>query len=704
MRIPDVCNTLLTICRPTHERVLYHKLLQFREEHLENYQGPIMEYSMSDYHHQEPPPRSSTRASLQPGNRRQSQYSILHESLPLKSQSQSHRRQHSVAGTEQSYDPYRPSSRQQMTKAEAEKARITVLRGPSASSRQRTISSHSCRTSVRNPALARIQDEEVQAMPSSSSASGSPQQQRMSRGASRRSMVSTSSVRATVARKSFSYKRNVSFIHPRRPSNPQPPLRTPQNASPHTLQERYAMGQEAETTETDEVPELPVRIDSRFAADSPVPEATQVVRSKKTPSRNRAVPDIVLTRSSQYWKDDARKVSTELEKYIDEAFNRSSMQSNATRETKETERSCNTPATTLSQRDYSASSVQQQHHQPGKIARTSDKSILERPLPDLPPPEYPGTHDLTQRELAKARDLLKQSAAADHSIKGSLDDVIAHIDRLMQPSAIRIQEQERRAASTPDPKSPLEKRDDTFERFLQEGYTGIRSASEPVRRGNADNPRVRATVRMVERSDENPSISPTKPLTIRKKSGSSTPSDRSIRIRSKSSQEQLSHAEDSGPYSHDQSGDYRSAGLTLHDRTLEPIEEDEDKENFDPTDRKRKTLSGESRKKGWFRKGHQFQRSQEKVMGQSVGDLSEAQERRSNTSEGKSVNRLSDPINEQVQIEPKGKAKGMFFKIFGKREGRGTKNPLKGSSGGKSIPFPPLRPPIPNSQPHRLRS
>ena len=675
---------MLTICRPTHERVLYNKLLQFREEHLENYQGPIMEYSNSDYHHQEPPRRSLTRASLQPGNRRQSQYSILNESLPLKSQSQTHRRQHSVAGTEQSYDPYRPSSRQQMTKADADKARITVLREPSASSRQRTIS----HTSVKNPALARIQDDEV-GVPNSSSVSGSPQQRRMSRGASRRSMASTSSVRA-VARKSFSYKRNVSFIHPRRPSNPQPPLRTPQNASPHTLQEKYALGQETETTETDEVPELPVRIDSRFAADSPLSEATQVVRSKKTPSRNRQVPDIVLTRSSHYWKDDARKVNTELEKYIDEAFNRSSMQSNTTRETKETERSCNTPATTFSQRDYSASSIQQQHHRSGKIARISDRSILERPLPNLPPPEYPGTNEFTQRELAKARDLLKQRAADPSIKKGSLDDVIAHLDRLMQPSAIRIQEQERRAASTPDPKSPLEKRDDTFERFLQEGYTGIRSASEPVRRGHPDNPRVRATVRMVEQSDENVPISPTKPLTIRKKSGSSTPSDRSVRIRSKSSQEQLSHVEDGGPYNYDPSGDYRFAGLTLHDRALEPIEEDDDKENYDPNDRKRKTLSGESKKRGWFRRGHQTQRSQEKVRGQSLSDLSDAQERRSNRSEGRSEDRLSDLMNEQIQIEPKNKAKGMFFKIFGKREGKGTKYPPKGSSGGNCIPFPSL--------------
>lgn len=675
--------------------MLYNKLLQFREEHLENYQGPTIEYSTSDYHHtQEPPRRSSTRVSLQHGHRRQSQYSLLHHGLPLKSQSQTHRRQPSLAATEKSYDPYRPSSKRQMTKTEAEQARITVLRGPSVSSRQRTISDHSRRVSIRNPAVARVQGDEVYSIPNSSSASGSPQQRRISRGVSRRSIVSSSSATA-VARKSFSYKRNVSFVHPRRQSNPKS-LRTQQNQSPHTLKERFAMDQDAEKIETDEVPELPVLVDSRFAADSPVPDATQVVRSKKAPPKNRPVPDIVLTRSSQYWKDDARNVSTELEKYIDEAFNRSSMQSNVTRETKDSDRSANTPATTFSQRDDSAASILQ-HHQRAKVTRVPDRSILQRPLPELPPPEYPGTNDLTQRELAKARDLLKQRAA-DLSIKGSLDDVIAHLDRLMQPSAVRLQEQERRAASTPDPKSPLEKRDDTFERFLQEGYTGIRSASEPIPRGRSDNPRVRTTVRMVENSDDQTTISPTKPLTIRKKSGSSTPSDGSVRIRSRPSQEQTSYFEDGKPYNPISSGEYRSAGLSLLDRALAPIEEDEDKENFDPIDRKRKTLSGESKRKGWFRRGHQVQGSQEKDRGQPLQDV--FQERYNNTIEENSRNRYSDPIAEHAPTEQKVKAKGIFFKIFSKRDGKSTKNAPKGSSGGKSqsslsstYAFPNISPP-----------
>ena len=671
---------------PNHEKIHYNKLLKFREEHLENYQGPVMEYSQSDYHHtQEPPMRSSTRASLQHGNRRLSQYSILHEGLPRKSISQTHRRQPSLAATEQSYDPYRPSSKRQMTKAEAEHAKVTVLRGPSTSSRQQTVSGSSRRLSLRNPALARVQRDGSYSIPISSSVS-EVQQRRISAGVSRRSMASNASARAA-ARRSVSYKRNVSFVHRRSSNTNQPILRTQQQFSPQNLHERYEADQ-APDAENDEVPELPVRVDSRFAADSPKPETTQVVRSKKKVTKMQSVPDIVLTRSSQYWKDDARKVSTELEKYIDEAFNRSSMQSNTTRDTNvtrgtdEDDRSYNTPATTLSQRENSAATILQRRRPP-KTAKSSDKSLLERPLPKLPPQEYPGTNEFTQRELAKARDMLKQRAA-DPSIKASLDDVIAHLDRLMQPSAVRIQEQERRAASTPDPKSPLQQREDTFERFLKEGYTGIRSTSEPVPRGPREH-RIRTTVRMVENSDDNSQISPTKPLTIRKKSGSSTPSDESVRLRAKS-QEQLSYFDDNRPYNPASSGDYRSAGLGHLDRALEPIEEDDDKENFDPVDRKRKTLSSESKKRGWFRRGHQPQGSQEK---ENTPFKEESQERHSVASEEKLRNRISDPIDEQVPSEPKAKAKGRFFKIFSKRDGKNPKKSSKDLSGGM---YPPVKP------------
>ena len=673
---------------PNHERVLYSKLLRFREEHLETYQGPTMEYSVSDYHHtQEPARRSSTRASLQSTKRRQSQYSILREGLPRQSHSHTHRRQPSLAATEQSYDPYRPSSKQQMAKVEAQQSHIMVLREPSAGSCQRTISGQGRRISLRNPALARLQGD--YSIPNSSSISANSQKRRISSRTSRRSMISNSSARAN-ARKSLSYKRNVSFVHQRKHSNAmnQPTLRSNQASSPFTLHERYSRDEKVRAGERNGAPELPDPPSTFVAADSPKPEITQVVRSKQSPTKKKkAVPDIVLTRSSQYWKDDARKVSTELEKYIDEAFNRSSMQSNTTRTTEfsrtteEQDHNNNTPATTLSHCEDSTISTLQQRR-PAKLTKTPDKSVLQRPLPELPSPEYPGSNELTRKELAKARDLLKQRAA-DPSIKGSLDDVIAHLDRLMQPSAVRIQEQERRAASTPDPKSPLEKREDTFERFFKEGYTGIRSASEPMQTSRGVHQHPRATVRKVERNDGHEPISPLKPLTIRKKSGSSTPSDGSIRLGSKSSQEQMPIFEDIRPYTPVLSGEYRSAGLSLLDRALEPIEEDDDKENFDPIDRKRKTLSGESKKRGWFRLGAQSQGYQEKDKARTSTEV--PQERHSVPSGEEIGGQAVDNIDKQPPIETKTRARGRFFKMFGKRKAKSVKDLSKETSGGKGF-------------------
>ena len=685
---------LTHLLRPNHERVLYMKLLRFREEHLENYEGPAMEYSVSDYHHvKEPIRRSSTRISLQPPlpTKRQSQYSIFNESGPRQSQSQSrrHQRQPSLPETEQSYDPFRASSRQQMAKAEADQARVTVLRDSSVASRQRPGSVYSRRltskTSARNPALARIQDDAVYSLPASSSSSGSPQQRKMSCGVSRRSMASNSSA----IRKSVSYKRNVSFVHPQRRtvSASHPTIKEKRESNALTLQERYNQADHREDPKQASIIATPRQstIEAGYAADSPRPESPQVIRSRKTPSRKATVPDVVLTRASQFWRDDARKVSTELEKFCDEAFNRSSLQLSATPVTEAEDQIYDTPATSLS-REMSATSTTQ-YHQRAKVSGQLDpKALRERPLPKLPSPENPGSYDLNQRELAKARELLMQRAA-DPSMAGSLDEVIAHLDRLMQPSTVRLQEQERRAASTPDPKSPLERSNDTFERFLEKGYTGIRSASEPIPTNRAATDRSRVSVRMVDADDQKP-ISPTKPLTIRKKSGSSTPSTESGRLRPRSSQEQISYYEDIRPYYGTQGAEYRSAGLSLLDHPLEPIEEDDDKENFDPRDRKQKTLSGDSKKRSWFRRHPQAQGSQgsDKSQGQleREGELLQDCQALRPSDEMRRV-RTNDAALAEVQNEQKPSGKGRFFKIFGKRDGKRAKNSSKGTSGGECL-------------------
>ena len=683
---------------PNHERVLYAKLLKFREEHLENYEGPTMEYSASDYHHvKEPMRRSSTRASLQPPlpSKRHSQYSILNENIPKKNPSQRHQRQPSVPETEQSYDPFRASSRQQMTKAEVDQARITVLRGLSGASRPRPASVYSRRptskTSIRNPALARIQDDAVYSLPASSSSSGSPQQRKMSRVVSRRSMISNSSA----VRKSISYKRNVSFVHAQRRtiSTNHTSIKDKRESNALTLQERYKsqdQGNEPKRSSNIATPRQSAA-EATYTADSPQPEIPQVIRSRKTPSGKAAVPGVALTRASQFWRDDTRKVSTELEKFCDEAFNRSSLQLSATPVTEGEDQIYDTPATTLS-REVSASSVIQHRHRSKGNGPMDLKTLRERPLPELPAPEHPGTYDLNQRQLAKARELLVQRAA-DPSMAGSLDEVIAHLDRLMQPSAVRLQEQDRRAASAPDSKSPLERSNDTFERFLEKGYTGIRSASEPVSGGRTAAERNGMTVRVVDADDQKP-ISPTKPLTIRKKSGSSTPSTGSVKLRSRPSQEQMPYYEDITPYSGIQGNEYRSAGLNLLERPLEPIVEDDDKENFDPRDRKQKTLSGESKKRSWFRRHQQTQGSQ-------GSDNSQVPMREEGLPEGCQALRPSDELSNTVATgaavaethhEPKASSKGRFFRIFGKRDGKPAKNASKSASNGKPLQIPPKYP------------
>ena len=668
-----------------------------------------MEYSTSDYHHvQEPVRRSSTRASHPPlPNKRYSQYSILNESVARKAQSHRHQRQHSVPETEQSYDPFRASSKQQMAKAEADQARITVLRGISGASRQRPGSVYSrrpaSRTSVKNPALARIQDDAVYSLPASSSSSGSPQQRKIARAVSRRSMISNSSA----VRKSISYKRNVSFIHSQRRtiSGNHPTIKTKRETNALTLQERYNIeGDSGEPPELSRVatPRHPT-VEASYEEATPQPEVPQIVRSRKTPSKKNEVPDVVFTRASQFWRDDARKVSTELEKFCDEAFNRSSLQLSNTPATEAEDRVYDTPATSMS-REISSSSVIQHHQRTQGNGRINAKALRERPLPQLPPPEHPGSYDLNQRQLAKARELLVQRAA-DPNMAGSLDEVIAHLDRLMQPSAVRLQDEGRRAASTPDPKSPLERTNDTFERFLEKGYTGIRSASEPVSGPHAPVDRRKTTVRMVGTEEQKP-ISPTKPLTIRKKSGSSTPSSGSGRFRAKASQEQIPFFEDIRPHSGTQSVEYRSAGLNLLDRPLEPIEEDDDKENFDPRDRKLKTLSGESKKRSWFRRHQQGLGSQGSDNSQGVV-MSEAELPRDcqvlQTTDQAMGTRTHITARTEPHNQQKAAGKGRFFKIFGKRDGKSAKNTSKGVSGGKCSNIPPFHPEIRSLTSSRIR-
>ena len=405
----------------------------------------------------------------------------------------------------------------------------------------------------------------------------------------------------------------------------------------------------------------------------PQPEDLPVVRSRKSPIKEHAAKKPRV--ASHYWKDDARKVSVEMEKLCDDAFNRSPISSSIP--TPRTEATGNR----FSQNTYSSPATSFSVHEdpvPISVTRHSKARQIEvdyqqRPLPMLPATErrmdseHLGSY--TQRELAKTRDLLKKRAAEATLSPGYLDEVIAHLDRLMQPSIIRLHEEERRAFSTPDHSSGIPRKD-TFEQIMEKNNIGFRSTSEPSKR--QDTSHTQSTIRVVDSSDGLKPISPVKPLTIRKRSESSTPSVGSPRPIIPT--ERLFTTEEL--YSH-QVEERRPAGLAVENPSLEPIDEDEDKENFDPATRR--TDFTEPKKRKWFRRHQPIQRSQDND--KDFKDLPLPVRGQQHSSEEKTKNRSSDVPSEESQTNEhkKGLGKARFFKIFsGKHD---SKDPEKTDGG-----------------------
>lgn len=679
----------LTTDRPNFERVLYNKLLRFREDQLENYQGPPIEYSVSDYHHapRKMPPRSTTRMSLRKlsGNRNVSQFSILKDDILVR-QSKSYKRQPSVAETEGSYDPFR-TSRGQIGRAQPEQARITVLRGRSSSHQQRMSNTSLNRrvvskASVQNPNLARLQQTDAYSILSSPPAnhSSSPNQYsssihgRISRCPSKRSLSGSAAVRT-----SMSYRRGVSFAHMRRRSAAHHlQIGKQRDSASLNLQERYLH---------DRPNPAPSNQQSLLRSESLLSTASSVICSRKPPPK--PAEDVAIRKiktASHYWKEDTRKVSTELEKACDEAFNRFSMASSVMTATSGTPApSYHTPATSIGIREASHLSLTGAENDDSR--KRGEQAHRDRPLPLLPSYEHIGS--FTYQELEKTRALLKKRAAETSSIMspGYFDDVIAHMDRLMQPSTARIHQLDQRATSTPIKKSDSRQNKEALDRLLSRGPFGLRSTSEPIKQshGNHSSSRKhgRSTLRIVE--DEAP-ISPTKPLTIRKKSGSTTASAESVVIRR--SKENLLYGEENR-YDRFQGGERHSAGLGLLENSLEPIVEDEDKENRDP--RTAKTHSGEVKKRSWFRRHEATQRTQDDDIGPPLPPKDEPLSheiqnngmKRDSKASKRSSNAPSDESRVSDTKKPTG-GKGRFFKIFSKRDSKESKSSAEQSCGGRS--------------------
>ena len=621
---------------------MYTRLQQFRDRLFENYQNSQIDYSTSDYHHAtvQPVTRPSSANSMPPGlgQQHESRFSLLRpgDRLPQRDRShstQSHMRNISKAiteGTEESYDPFRPSRAKIAPSTGANQMRITVLRNASkASSRPVSASSRlPRRSSARNPTTARIYSGDQHSIASLTASPQGPgyrhyermagNPRRISRGDSRITMGSLCSARSnastTVFRKSPSYKRNVSFPHQqRRKLSAQKRLRSDgHQPTALSLRQQYVQG-ESNHHAPQADPVQPLKRTSRTEhQEHRLHDIVLPIRSpRKRPHLNGPLPRRSV---SQHVSDDARKVSLELAMLCEESWNRDSVASTAptavTQATdfRNSQLSYQTGATSVSVHDMPKISLLTS--QDGSA--TIDPTMSQQSKPPPPPPadEKPSRAAArppdTLQNLAKARDVLAKGSRDSGIAPTTRDDLtrmIAHLDRLMQPSHIRQAEEQRRAASTPESGIP---RGDTFEQIVGELNSNYRAASEPKQPRKEVTKRM-STIRLVDNEEENDyrSLQPIQPLNVRKKSGSSGPSSGS---RTPTQQNFSSNSQQ-------QSQQWSSGLATLGARGLDAIDEISDKENFDPMTRNRALAVGESKKRHWFRRHVAQKRSRDVEIG-----------------------------------------------------------------------------------------
>lgn len=405
---------------PNHEKLFYRALLRFREEQLENYPGDPLQYSASDYHHA----TKSTRKSANRGakgvagnhNRRHSQFSIVSEDGPSKRDSYYKKPATAASNaTKGSYDPYR-SSRTPITGGAGELPMIIVRRDTTAS-KTRSVSNTA---SAPHAATTRLQDE-VSDLPSFTSEElhNIAHQRKYSSlsATSRSSLASTKRERGI--RSSASHKRPVSFQHKRQISSG-----NATNGSNATEPSRLALpGANSQTSLTSK--DINCRI-SEAQSTQNVSRIPHMTRPRKLASElNIKKPRT----TSGIWREDARKVSTELSKICEEAFNRSSVASSEVSQTRLTSsRGTDSPAT--------AASVHQD-------AANADKAV-SRSLPETPEQQTIGT---ALKELTGTRRRIIENWG--ESDPAALADILHNLDKRIELEQAKMKLAAQRVASDP---------------------------------------------------------------------------------------------------------------------------------------------------------------------------------------------------------------------------------------------------------------
>ena len=499
------------------EKLFYSALVKHREENLENYTGvEDMNYSNSDYHHNQPRPSNAPPVPSVP--RSQSQYSIMND--------EHLRPSHSFVEptpSVSSYDPYR-ASKDPIMNGRGEYVNVTVHRHGSSGTQKASV-----HRSLRHPNALRIEMLKQGTRRVSNHSSSSLARSPHSRSSMRRSSASRHSMTSSgwpssppvipKMRPSEVHKRGVSFGHIRRTSTTSALLSQGSDQTPPT-------------------PSLPDTFRDRRAArpanppppsSSPVTHAEQLIRSRKEKAPVLEAPRIKARKPntpSQHIRNDIRKHSAELEKACEEAFFRSSVGSSMTAQTTFSEKNgpFDTPPSSVSA--PASSTMEQLELRPVTV---------QRPLPELPK-DTPNTY-LT-RTLEETREKLAayQSSGDDNTAK--FEEVLKMLENIMPASHNPL---EKRNLSAPESKTPdhlhflpaISEEGDTRSSKNGPG-SGHRSATAPVPKGKRQEDK---TIRVVP-----PSSSGTvAPLNVRKRSNDSESSgDVGRRLSVKTSDSQFS--------------------------------------------------------------------------------------------------------------------------------------------------------------------
>lgn len=326
--------------------------------------------------------------------------------------------------SEASYDPFR-ASRQPIVPEKPTHPNVTVRRRTSSGSRNlrpATALGHRTGSSLRTQALRNT--ERGSAVSRSSSKQTTPSHRSGTvRSVSRSSLASSHwpSSPPVIARSGGIGRRGVSFsqLHRRRGSTATAST-ADTGALPYTSDRHTSLDRRRESMGS-------YRSSLRSSTVQPSP----ATRTKPKAYTSTAVPRLRIRKPespSKYIQSEARKVSTELGKVMEEAFNRSSVSSSVRTTRTDTYQDVtysqyDTPPTSFSNRDSGSSTIAT----PNTKAR-----LASRPLPPIPT-ETPNT--FLHRKLVETRADIARRLHEDEDNTEHFSEVLEHLDRLIVPPA-----------------------------------------------------------------------------------------------------------------------------------------------------------------------------------------------------------------------------------------------------------------------------